>query len=112
VLTELKVVLSCVPTAVTAAMIKTEISAAMSPYSMAVAPTWFLKNETSRLFSSQAFKNIDFMVRGLPFASHPTCTGLLSGALNSNGNCLACAHKKAPPLRGRGEINEGLEVGS
>ena len=36
-LTEVKVVLSCVPTAVMVAMITTEMRAAMRPYSMAVA---------------------------------------------------------------------------
>jgi hypothetical protein len=55
-LTEVKVVLSCVPTAVMGAMITTEMSAAMSPYSMAVAPPSSAKN----------FENIDFMVRGIP----------------------------------------------
>ena len=38
VATLLKVVLRCVPTDVTAVMMATEISAAMRPYSMAVAP--------------------------------------------------------------------------
>ena len=37
-LTAVKVVVSCVPTAVIAPMITTEMSAAMRPYSMAVAP--------------------------------------------------------------------------
>jgi len=37
-LTEVKVVVSCVPTDVIAPTITTEMSAAMSPYSMVVAP--------------------------------------------------------------------------
>ena len=41
----LKVVLT-VPSAVTATMITTEMSAAMSPYSMAVAPNSSCKNDT------------------------------------------------------------------
>jgi hypothetical protein len=43
VLMVLKVVLSCVPTAVMAAMITTEMSAAMSPYSMAGRAAFILE---------------------------------------------------------------------
>jgi len=39
-----KVVLSVVPSALTAAMIAIEIPAAIKPYSIAVAPESFLKN--------------------------------------------------------------------
>jgi hypothetical protein len=41
VLTAVKVFVSCVPTAVIVPMMTTEMSAAMSPYSIAVAPASF-----------------------------------------------------------------------
>ena len=44
VLTELKVVLRLPPTVVTAVMITTEMRAAISPYSIAVAPDSFRRN--------------------------------------------------------------------
>jgi hypothetical protein len=49
-LTVVKVFVSCVPTAVSATIITTEISAASSPYSMAVAPasSWIKEPRTPR----------------------------------------------------------------
>jgi hypothetical protein len=60
-LTEVKVALSCVPTAVMVAMITTEMSAAISPYSMAVAPP----------SSERNLKYIDFMARSFPCSLSP-----------------------------------------
>ncbi len=64
--TDVNVVSSCVPIAETVPMIATEISAAIRPYSIAVAPSSFLNSFLSSFMINILFCLIDQIYGSLP----------------------------------------------
>jgi hypothetical protein len=91
-LTEVKVVLSCVPTAVMVAMITTEMRAAMSPYSMAVAPASSRRNARMLASSQGGFEIVvswwEYPVSACAPQSPGTCTSTARGNVKQQRKLL------------------------